>query len=470
MSRKIVTFIYLVLLIGTGSLLIVEADIEDSKQNLHAFYSLEDGMQWSQRYGYSGDDWGYALISTADGGYALAGTTFNNETKDYDFWLVKTDASGTMQWNQTFGSFEDDWGYAVAQTVDGGYILAGSTYSGVASEWDAWVVKTDANGVYQWDQIYGTPADDEVYTIIQTTDNGFALAGATFDNDTGDYDAWLMKINAIGDSEWEETYGQPGDDWAWAVIETNNEYLFAGSTFNNETDDYDAWLAKFDNNGNLLWDQIYGSFEDDWVYTAIPTVDRGYALAGSTFNNVTENYDFWLVKTDSTGNYQWDHSYGTPEDEEAYAVIQTTDNGFALVGYTDTAGTGIWDGLLVKTDASGGLQWKQSYGEEGDNWAESILQIAGDEFIFIGTATNTESEDYDMWVANVVTPPETTTFTPEMTTSPAEPTTSPPETMTSSPAEITTVPETTTVPELGVIPTLIACVIFAALGVWYKKK
>jgi hypothetical protein len=123
---------------------------------LSRFLGLTGQQGWNRTYGGTNGDQAYALVQTADGGYALAGYTNSFGAGGYDFWLVKTDASGTVQWNRTYGgSNENDFVTVLMQTVDGGYALAGDTYSFGVGNADAWLVKTDASGNMQWNKTYG---------------------------------------------------------------------------------------------------------------------------------------------------------------------------------------------------------------------------------------------------------------------------------------------------------------------------
>jgi len=352
---------------------------------------------------------------------------------------VKTDNSGEIQWEQFYGTYEDDWAYAAIQTMDGGYALVGTTYSGTSGlgEWDAWLVKTDAMGEIQWDQLYGTSDDDEAYALLQTADGGFALAGTTFDTETNDYDAWLVKTDANGDQQWEQFYGSNTDDEVSVALQTaDGGFALAGTTFNTEMEDYDAWLIKTDMSGEVQWDQLYGTPADDRIYAALQTADGGYALAGTTFDTETHDYDFWLVKLNISGEVQWNQTYGTSEDDEAYALLQTADGGYVLGGYTDASGAGIWDAWLVKTDATGEVEWTQTYGDEADNWAEAILQTADGGYTLLGTTGDPETRDYDVWLVIAAFPSEM------------------------SP-----------VPEMGVgMPTFLIIATLVAFGVWQKRQ
>jgi len=148
-----------------------------------------------QTYGGAYIDTAYSMVQTTDGGYALAGATSSFGAGAGDFWLVKTDASGTMQWNQTYGGAFSDLAYSMVQTTDGGYALAGATSSFGAGNEDFWLVKTDASGTMQWNQTYGGAYLDIPVSMVQTTDGGYALAGLTMSFGAGSFDVWLVEAD-----------------------------------------------------------------------------------------------------------------------------------------------------------------------------------------------------------------------------------------------------------------------------------
>jgi predicted secreted protein len=316
---------------------------------------------WSQTYGGPGDDEFYSMVRTSDGGFALAGYTNSSGAGDYDFWLVKTNSSGTMQWNQTYGGANADEAFSVVQTNDAGYALAGMTESYGVGHTNAWLVKTDSSGNMQWSQAYGGGADNGAYSVIQTSDGGYALAGFTDSFGAGKYDFWLIKTNSSGSMQWNQTYGGTGDEQASSVIQTSDGgFALAGYTDSFGAGSYDFWLVKTDFSGTMLWNRTYGGSGDDEAECVIQTSDGGYALAGYTNSTGAGGLDFWLVKTDSTGTLQWSQTYGGGGDDEAFSLIQTSDGGYALAGSTSSYGAGEYDGFLVKTDSAGNSVMPQS--------------------------------------------------------------------------------------------------------------
>jgi predicted secreted protein with PEFG-CTERM motif len=271
--------------------------------NLQRAESAESSAtRWTKVYGGAKRDEAYSVINTNDGGYALAGFTASYGAGGYDFWLVKTNANGNYLWSRTFGGTGDEEVHSVVQTSDGGYALAGYTKSFGAGGSDFWLVRTDANGYALWKKTYGGTKDDVALSVVQTGDGGYALAGYT------------------------ESFGAGGDDF---------------------------WLVKTNANGNALWNKTYGGGGADGAFSVVQTGDGGYALAGYTESFGAGGDDFGLVKTDAMGSELWTRTYGGAYTDIACSVVQTGDGGYALAGYTESFGAGSADFWLVKTDENG---------------------------------------------------------------------------------------------------------------------
>jgi len=414
-------------------------------------------MQWNRTYGGSAHDGARSVIQTADGGFALAVYTEYIVQGFYtgtDTWLVKTDLSGEPQWNRTYGGADKT--LAVIQTVDGGFALAGYTESYEVGFKDVLLVKTDAYGMIQWNRTFGSPTDDWAEAIIQTTDGGFALIGITISY-RAVLDAWLVKTDTDGYSQWILTYGSPAYDWAEAIIQTvDGGFVFAGYSESDEAGYYkntDAWLVKTDLRGVPQWNRTYGGSGNDEVFAVIQTTDGGFALVGSTSSYGAGSDDFWLVKTDPRGIMQWNRTYGGTTRDGARSVIQTADGGFALAGYTESYEDGFKDVWLVKTDANGMIQWNCTCGGPADDWASTVIQTADGGFVLAGHTSSYGAGYSDAWLVKLVPIPETTLTTPE-TTTPKGTSPEPPVTTIVTTTEIPLSTEFT--PEFESIPVLLA--------------
>jgi hypothetical protein len=342
---------------------------------------------WSQTYGGVSSDAAEALVQTSDGGYALAGYTTSFGAGSYDFWLVKTDANGNVEWNQTYGGAGIEHACALVGTSDGGFALLGTASFG-AGKRDFWLVKTDEFGNMKWNQTYGGTDYDDPSSLVTTSDGGYALAGWTTSFGAEGDDFWLVKIDAYGNVEWSHTYGRGRSDRARALIATSDGgYAIAGETISIGYEDmphWDFWLVKTDLNGDMEWNQTYGRGTGENADALIETSDGGYAIAGDTSilnPEIGIVSDIWLVKTDEYGDMEWNQTYS---GGRAYALVETFDGGLALAG----------GARLVKTDVYGSMEWNRTYG----GFANALVKTSDVGYALAGYAP-IDAGTYDFWLA-----------------------------------------------------------------------
>ena len=318
--------------------------------------------QWANTYGGSSDDYTYSIQQTSDGGYIVAGYTNSFGAGGTDVWVLKLDANGNVQWQKTYGGSSDDYAYSIQQTSDGGYIVAGYTESFGAGYADVWVLKLDANGNVQWQKTYGGSGWDEAYSIQRTLDGGYIVAGWTDSFGAGGTDAWVLKLDANGNVQWQKTYGGSRDDYANSIQQTSDGgYIVAGWTYSFGAGYADVWVLKLDANGNVQWQKTYGGTYDDYANSIQQTSDGGYIVAGVTKSFIAGNADVWVLKLDASGNVQWQKIYGyEPGDfipysrnDSANSIQQTSDGGYIVAGYTKSSGTGNADVWVLKLDSNG---------------------------------------------------------------------------------------------------------------------
>ncbi len=354
-------------------------------------------LMWSQNYGGSKGEYARSLIVTSDGGYAIAGWTDSNGAGEEDFWLVKTEADGNIQWNQTYGGTSRDEAQSIIQTSDGGYAVVGYTFSFGAGSGDFWLIKTDASGTMQWNKTFGGPATDIAYSLVETSDGDLVLAGQTISVGAESSDFWLIKTDMFGNLQWNKKFGGSSTEEAYSVIETNDAgFMIAGFTNSFGAGNYDYWLVKTDSNGEMMWNQTYGGTSWDEARSVIQLNDGGYAIAGMTASFGAGSNDFWLVRTDVNGNIEWNQTYGEESYEKAYSLVETYDGGFALAGYISYS---VFenDFLLVKTNEIGNMQWNKTYGGEDWQIAYSLVQTSDDGYALAGE-TLPSSGTVDFWL------------------------------------------------------------------------
>jgi hypothetical protein len=262
---------------------------------------------WSRTHGGANDEVAYSMIQTDDGGHAIAGYTYSYGAGSADFWLIKTDAFGNMEWSKTYGGTSAEEARSVVQTSDGGYAIAGATLSLGEGSWDFWLVKTDWFGNMEWSKTYGRAWPDGLYSMVQTSDGGYALAGYTLSFDAGeDRDFWLVKTDADGNQLWNKTYGGAGEEGASTVIQTGDGgYALTGGFRSYGAGEMDCWLIKTDSFGALLWEKIYGGVANDGPNSLVQKNNGGYVLAGFTESFGAGGRDFWLIETDTETGLAW---------------------------------------------------------------------------------------------------------------------------------------------------------------------
>jgi hypothetical protein len=257
---------------------------------------------WAKTYGGLGVYRTTSVQQRSDGGYILAGYGVVGAGY-YDAFLVKTDAYGNIIWAKTYGGTSGDYAFSLQQTSDGGYILAGSTSSFGVGGSDAFLVKTDANGNVIWAKTYGGTSDDLFYNFLQTSDGGYILAGSTSSFGAGGSDVFLIKTDANGNIIWAKTYGGTSSDGAFSVQQTSDGgYILAGYTSSFGAGGFDVFLIKTDANGNIIWAKTYGGTGGENATSVLQTSDGGYILAGETNSFGAGGGDAFLIKTDENGD------------------------------------------------------------------------------------------------------------------------------------------------------------------------
>ncbi len=296
-------------------------------------------IEWQNTIG--GSDWDElcSLQQTSDGGYILGGYSKSNISGDkmenslgLDYWVVKLDAAGNIQWQNTIRGNASDWFSSLQQTSDGGYILGGISLSSISGDktenslgLDIWVVKLDAAGNIQWQNTIGGGEWDYLRSLQQTSDGGYILGGNSPSNISGDKtenslggeDYWVLKLDAAGNIQWQNTIGSSGKDYLYTIKQIlDGGYILGGHSASNISGDKtengiggaDYWVLKLDAAGNIQWQNTIGGIGYDELYSLQQTLDGGYILGGWSKSNIsgdkTENSlggdDYWVVKLTHT--------------------------------------------------------------------------------------------------------------------------------------------------------------------------
>lgn len=341
-------------------------------------------IQWQHTFGGTNFDQVESVIQTYDGGFAAAGISTSNNgnvTGNHgagDFWIIKLNASGVLQWQKSYGGTADDGAFSISQTSDSGYIVAGTSTSvngNVTANHgfiDFWIIRLNSSGVLLWQKSFGGSSVDIPYDIHQTTDLGFIIGGYTVSND--------------------------GD------VSGNHGFE-------------DFWIMKITSAGVLQWQKCFGGSMDERALSVQQTSDGGYVAGGytkSTDGDVAGNhgdYDYWIVKMSSTGALQWQKCLGGTSSDQGSSVQQTSDGGYIAAGFTAsvngdvTFNHGFEDLWMVKMNSTGNLQWQKSLGGTGVDQAYKVKQLSGGGFVVAGSSYSLNGDvtgnhgGYDDWIA-----------------------------------------------------------------------
>lgn len=345
----------------------------------------------------------------------------------------------TIQWQNCLGGTMRDLAQSVIETFDGGYIVSGYTESndsdviGSHGNSDCWIVKLNNIGGVQWKTCYGGAGVDYAFSIQQTSDSGYIVAGTTTSNNgdiTGNHggngDVLVLKLNNAGIIQWQKCLGGSSQDWANSIVQTyDGGYIVAGLSSSNDGDvtgnhgGPDFWIVKISSVGTIQWQKSLGGSGGEQATSIQQTTDSGYIVAGLTDSNngdVSGNhggFDYWIVRLSITGIIQWQKCFGGLGNEIAHSVQQTNDYGFIIAGSSfsndsDVTGNhGNNDYWIVKLDSTSAIQWQKSLGGTNDESAYSIQQTTNSGYIVVGQSNSFDGDvtgnhgGYDFWLVNL---------------------------------------------------------------------
>ncbi|MBL0340070.1 MAG: T9SS type A sorting domain-containing protein [Bacteroidetes bacterium] len=414
-------------------------------------------IDWQNSIGGNNTELLRSTFQTRDGGYIVGGHSASqisgDKTEDSytpDYWILKLNYLGNIQWQNTIGGNNNDYFYSIAQTSDDGYIVAGASNTNISGDktemsaglYDFWIVKLDSMGVIQWQNTIGGSNEDFPSTVIQTSDGGYMIGGSSksnisgdkTENSLGDNDYWIIKTDSAGIIQWQNTIGGSGDDQLYSLVQANDGgYLLGGYSYSNISGDKtenslgasDYWVVKTDAAGNIEWQNTIGGNGQEQLRCIIKTNDGGYMLGGHSASNIsgdkteTSIYDdFWIIKTDSLTNIQWQNTFVASGSDIFGSIVQTDNDGFILGGYSgsDIFGdktensNGYNDYWIIKTDPIGNIEWQNTIGGDGHDYLSCISgtddggYIAGgySESLLSGDKTEQLIGVSDYWIVKIL--------------------------------------------------------------------
>ncbi len=304
-------------------------------------------------------------------------------------------------WTRWFGGSGEDYGFDVEECVDG-FIVVGQTASFGSGIDDAYVIRLDLDGDTVWTRTIGGSGREQAFSVIQVTD-GFVFSGYTSTNAQGIADAYLVKFNVDGETLWTRQYdGHTSTDQGYCVKQTSdNGFIISG--FSTEFGYGDqVYLMKTDADGNLVWDTTYGGTNQDYGRAVQQTADGGYIIAGYSYSFGGGDADVWLLRTNSSGDTLWTRTYGSPNgDEHAFDILIAPDSGYVMVGTTESFGSGPYDVYVIRTEADGDTLWARWFGgSSSDNGQRAYFTNDGN-IVIVGYTYSYGAGENDVYLLKI---------------------------------------------------------------------
>ncbi len=368
--------------------------------NFTSFLTLN--AQWAKTYGTSEDEQAYFIKQTIDGGYLVAGTTGDNKFIDgqhvlpgQEVWIIKLSSDGNIEWQKIYGDYVTDVVHFIQQTNDGGYIIGGIIGArGALSQFS--IIKLFPNGDIEWQKNYGEDDVDSTtsrpYSLQQTIDGGYIVAGHVYYSSTPTGDILILKLSFDGTVEWSKIYRGSIIAPTYSILQTDEGgYIVAGETNSFGAGGNDIWILKLTSDGTIEWQKTYGGSDDESANSIQKTKDGGYIVVGSSASFEAGIYDFWILKLSSFGDIEWNKIYGGNKNDQANSIQQTFDGGYVVAGETKSFGAGPSDFWILKLNTLGIIEWQKTYGGSQNEEASSVQQTIDGGYIVAGS-TNSYGE------------------------------------------------------------------------------
>lgn len=364
-------------------------------------------VEWVRTFGGEGRDFCYSAVQLYDSSYMFAGYTSAFGAGRQDYWLVNLSKDGDSIWSRTLGGEEMDICRSLVQTSSGNLVLSGKSSSFDNGGWDVWLVSLNSSFDSLWSRSYGSNNYDECSSIIETHDGGNIIAGQTSSFGAGEQDMWLVKINSEGDSLWAQTYGTESAEYCNSIIQIRDGgFAFTGRTSGaGEGWGFNMMTIAVDENGEMIWSSVWGGDGYDEGFSILQTEDEEYLIGGRTAPSYEDDSDFWLVKLDYYGNYEWSRTFGGEEDEVCKTLLVTQDNCLLLAGETESFGAGGKDYWLLKTNLNGDSLWSMTFGTELDESLESGVISYDGGFILAGRQNHRYEPDANFYLVKTTPDP-----------------------------------------------------------------
>lgn len=349
-------------------------------------------------------DRGIDVIQTRDGGFAILGYTSSQGVGGEDVYLVRIDANGGQLWSQTYGGEDKDNGWSVIEAENGDLVLFGFTRSFGAGGLDFYLVRTDSSGHLLWERTYGGLEDEYGWDLSPTSDGGFVLAGQTESYGNGGIDGYLIKVDQSGEQQWSQTFGGPYEDRLYSIDLCDDGGFILTGTSGESSNRRNVYLVRTNAQGEILWERRIGGEEDDVGHDVRELEDGAFAVAGYTMNFGAQRYDAMLLKVDDQGEVVWRRLYGSFLDDRTISLDITGEGDFLLGGYSQSYGNGNWDVYLILADTEGDMLWFGIFGDLGNDTGYTFILTDEEDVLVTGETYGSNIAAGDLLILKIGMP------------------------------------------------------------------
>lgn len=342
-------------------------------------------LSWIRSYGDGGDDGGKSIIpDRKNGGMWMVGYKQTLGYLKADMWVIKVNDEGRNIWGKTYGGRQWDEARSAVATDDGGLAVVGITESKGNGKSDIWLIKLNATGEVEWEQLFGDRDWDDAFALKITSDSGFIIAGS-YTPRRQEGDLWVIKTDHQGVKQWDVRMGGNAWEGAHSVLELpNGNFLVAGHTASESLGKDDGWILNISPKGQVLWDKHYGGAKRDALHSLLLQNDSTVLVAGFTKSKGRGKADLWLINIDLEGKLRWEKTIGGHDFEKARSILRTQDGNLLFAGYTHSQGIGGGDVWIIKTNPLGDILWERTFGGEGFDKAYHMAEMPNADIVLIG--------------------------------------------------------------------------------------
>ena len=388
---------------------------------------------WTKQLGSAESDMSNGIAADSSGNVYITGSTkgdlSGSNAGGWDAWIAKYDSEGNQQWVKQLGTAGDDMAWGIAADSSDNICVTGYTKGDLggsnAGGNDTWIAKYDSDGNQLWLEQLGTAGEDNSYGVATDGSGNIYIAGGTTGDlegsNAGDYDAWVAKYNSEGKQQWLKQLGSSKEDKSWGIAasESGDVYItgrtegkLAGSA-----EGFDAWVAKYDSEGDRQWIKQLSSSGQDYSYGVAVDGSGNVYITGRTTGSLEEGknaggFDAWIAKYDSEGEQLWLKQVGTSGNDFAFAIALDSSSNAYISGCTQgeladpkEANKGGWDAWVAKYDSDGNQQWIEQLGTSGDEFSWGVVVDGSGNIYATGHTTGdlagSNAGGYDVWITKL---------------------------------------------------------------------